>query len=84
MRQKNLSSRQVISRMRRGDLPINRWGTCGMLFDDGARTSGRVLRTLMKSNAVVRPTGGSGLRPYRLAYDVCPMVGACKERAEYN
>ena len=63
---KNLTGQQVLSRMRRGDLPINRWGTSGMLFDDGARTSGKVLRRLVDLDAVVPPVGGSGIRPYQL------------------
>ena len=66
MRQQKLSGRQVVTRMRGGDLPINRWGSGGMLFDDGSITSGMVSRRLVKSGVVVPPVGGSGLRPYTL------------------
>ena len=47
-------------------MPINRWGTSGMLFDDGAIASGTVSRRLIQSAVIVRPSGGSGLRPYTL------------------
>ena len=40
-----------------------------MLFDDGARTSGKVLRRLVDLDAVVPPVGGSGIRPYQLQVD---------------
>jgi hypothetical protein len=73
---KNLTSRQVLSRMRRGDLPINQashlWGVPGLLFKDGARSTGLVLRRLVALDAVVPPPpeiGGSGLRTYQLQVD---------------
>jgi hypothetical protein len=65
---KNLTSRQVLSRMRRGDLPINRASLHGpgLLFKDGTQSTGLVLRRLVALDAVVPPIYGSGLRTYQL------------------
>ena len=70
---KNLTSRQVLSRMRRGDLPINRASQHGhgLLFKDGARSTGLVLRRLVALDAVVPPTENLGTYQLQVGGKTC-------------
>lgn len=65
---RTLSGREVLARMRRGDLPGSSGGSYAM-FDDGTWASGTVMHRLVKSGLVWRPVGGSMSSPFTLAED---------------
>ena len=62
-----LTRREVLARMRRGDLPTRGGGyTSALFFDDGARTTGQVGYRLVKDGLIEPPTGTSVYSVYTL------------------
>lgn len=60
MREKRLTSRQVLARMRRGDMPqmVGAGGSTAV-FDDGAKAGGQTMHRLEKEGHIDRPVGTS-------------------------
>lgn len=63
---RTLSGKEVLARMRRGDLPGSSGGSKAV-FDDGSWVSGPVMHKLVKAGLVDRPQGGSMSSPFTLA-----------------
>ena len=67
MARKWMTGKQVLARMRRGDMPALGCWDVAARFDDGAIVSTRVLRQLLKWGGVIRPPTLGIHSRYRLA-----------------